>query len=143
MIIMLKNLLFSVAIAAMLSCGQYEPLSNYEPKSQQEQALKKTLLEFEQGVNSRDSKKVENLIHERASLMTGRERKVLSKAAYRKILPVRLAENPPIALGTPKISVRGDKAEVRIYTTRGDHRGLTVFYMKLENKKWYIQGWKY
>ena len=101
------------------------------------------MLEFQNGVNTLDSKKVENLIHEKASIMTGRDRKILSKAEYIKILPKRLAENPSIALGKPKMTVSGDKAEVKIYMARGDFNALVVFNMKLENNKWYIQGWKY
>jgi hypothetical protein len=76
-------------------------------------------------------------------MMTGRERKILSRAEYIKVLPKRLAENPPIALGKPKITISGDKAEVKIYMARGDFNSLVVFNMKLENNKWYIQGWKY
>ena len=155
---MVKHLVFAIAITAILSCGQNEPLTNYEPKSTQEQALKGILLDFEDGVNTRDSKKIGNLIHEKASMMTGRERKILSRAEYIKVLPKRLAENPPIALGKPKITISGDKAEVKIYMARGDFNSLVVFNMKLENNeaprsklpgikakanKWYIQGWKY
>ena len=140
---MVKHLVFAIAITAILSCGQNEPLTNYEPKSTQEQALKGILLDFEDGVNTRDSKKTGNLIHEKASMMTGRERKILSRAEYIKVLPKRLAENPPIELGKPKITISGDKAEVKIYMARGDFNSLVVFNMKLENNKWYIQGWKY
>ena len=140
---MVKHLVFAIAITAILSCGQNEPLTNYEPKSTQEQALKGILLDFEDGVNTRDSKKIGNLIHEKASMMTGRERKILSRVEYIKVLPKRLAENPPIALGKPKITISGDKAEVKIYMARGDFNSLVVFNMKLENNKWYIQGWKY
>ena len=140
---MVKHLVFAIAITAILSCGQNEPLTNYEPKSTQEQALKGILLDFEDGVNTRDSKKIGNLIHKKASMMTGRERKILSRAEYIKVLPKRLAENPPIALGKPKITISGDKAEVKIYMARGDFNSLVVFNMKLENNKWYIQGWKY
>jgi hypothetical protein len=140
---MVKHLVFAIAITAILSCGQNEPLTNYEPKSTQEQALKGILLDFEDGVNTRDSKKIGNLIHEKASMMTGRERKILSRAEYIKVLPKRLAQNPPIALGKPKITISGDKAEVKIYMARGDFNSLVVFNMKLENNKWYIQGWKY
>lgn len=132
---MVKHLVFAIAITAILSCGQNEPLTNYEPKSTQEQALKSILLDFEDGVNTRDSKKIGNLIHEKASMMTGRERKILSRAEYIKVLPKRLAENPPIALGKPKITISGDKAEVKIYMARGDFNSLVVFNMKLENNK--------
>ena len=75
--------------------------------------------------------------------MTGRNRTILSKAEYIKILPKRLAENPSIALGKPKMTVSGDKAEVKIYMARGDYNSLVIFNMSLENNKWYIQSWQY
>ena len=100
--IKLKCFVFTIVITAILSCGQNEPLTNYEPKSPQEKALKSILLDFQEGVNTLDSKKIQNLIHDKASIMTGRDRKTLSKAEYIKILPKRLAENPPIEIGKPQ-----------------------------------------
>ena len=140
---MIKNLAFIMIIAVIASCGRDEPLSNYEPKSPREQALKTVLLDFQDGVNTLDAKKIENLIHEKASIMLGRERKIISKREYSKILPERLAGNPQIALGKPKMKVSGDSAEVKIYMSRGNRISLVVFNMKLDNNKWYIQGWKY
>ena len=142
-VIMMKQLVFFIVITVIASCGQNEPLTNYEPKSPQEQALKIILLDFQDGVSTLDAKKIESLIHPKASLMTGRERKTLSKEEYVKILPKRLAGNPSIALGKPKMTVSGDKAEVKIYMTRGNYNGLVVYNMILEDNKWYIQGWKY
>jgi len=141
----MKGAMISLALVAsvLLSCGQNEPLTSYEPKSKQEEALKKVLLEFQDGVNTLDSKKIENLIHENASLMTGRDRKMYSRVEYVKILPKRLTDNPPIAFGKPKMSVSGDTAEVKIYMTRGNYNGLVTYSMKQENNKWYIQSWKY
>ena len=81
-VIMMKQLVFFIVITVIASCGQNEPLTNYEPKSPQEQALKSILLDFQDGVNTLDSKKVDKLIHEKASIMTGRDRKILSKAEY-------------------------------------------------------------
>ena len=52
---MVKHLVFAIAVTAILSCGQNEPLANYEPKSPQEQALKNILLDFQDGVNTLDS----------------------------------------------------------------------------------------
>ncbi len=140
---MLKRLAFVSIIFALLSCGRNEPLSTYEPKSPQEAALKSSLLIFEQSVNTCNAEEIEDLIHEKASIMIGRERKILSKSEYIKILPQRLADNPSIALGKPKIKVTGNKAEVKIYLTRGDFNGLIVYNMVLENNKWYIENWKY
>ena len=140
---MLKHLILAIVITTTLSCGQNEPLTLYEPESVQEQALKTVLLDLQDGVNTRDSKKIENLIHEDASIMTSRDRKILSKAEYIKILPKRLADNSPIALGKPKMAISDDSAEVKIYMTRGNYNGLVVYNMRLEDNKWYIQSWKY
>jgi hypothetical protein len=41
------------------------------------------------------------------------------------------------------MTVSGDKAEVKIYMTRGNYNGLVVYNMILEDSKRYIQGWKY
>ena len=140
---MLKHLVIAVALTALLSCGQNTPLAEYEPKSPQELALKNVLSDFQDGVNKRDSKKVASFIHEKASIMLGRDRKIFSKEEYVKILPQRLAENPSIALGKPKMTVSDDNAEVKIYMARGDNNTLIIFNMRLENDKWRIQSWEY
>ena len=140
---MLRHLIFALLTSAILSCGQNEPLADFEPKSPQEQALKNILLEFQDGVNDRNYDKIRHLIHEEALLITGRDRKSASKAEYIKTLPKRLAENPPIALGKPKIKVLDDIAEVKIYMTCGNYNGLVVFNMKQDNNTWYIQSWRY
>ena len=72
------------------------PLAEYTPSSGQETALKSILLDFQDGVNRRDAAKVAGLISEDASLMVGRERRLLSKPEYVKVLPQRLMDNPPI-----------------------------------------------
>ncbi len=133
----------ALAVTAILSCGQNEPLADYAPKSPQEQALKNILLDFQEGVNTLDSDKIADLIYEKAAIMTGRDRKIVTRSEYIKILPQRLAENPPVSLGKPKMAFSGDQAEVKIYMTRGDYSGLIVFDMMLDNNKWYIQSWKY
>jgi hypothetical protein len=131
------------ASSAILSCGQDTPLAAYEPESPHEQELKKILLEFQDGVKAKNADKVKSLLSENASIMVGRDRKILSKKEYVEILPERLAENPPISFGKPKMTVNGDKAEVRIYVTRGDSNFLVVYDLQFENDKWYIHSWSY
>lgn len=138
------DILFLMCVsAAVLSCGQDTPLADYEPTSLQEQELKKTLLEFQDGVNSKDSDKIKNLLSEDASIMVGRERKILSKKEYAGILPDRLAENSSISFGKPKMTVTGGQAEVKIYVDRGDSNFLVVYDLRFENDKWRIHGWSY
>ncbi len=140
---MIKSFAAAVIVITIISCGKDEPIANYEPKAPEEKALLNVLLDFQDGVNRRDAVKIINLIHENALIMTGRERKLLTKAEYFNILPKRLADNPPIALGKPKMAISGSQAEVKAYITRGEYRGLLVFNMKRVDNKWYIQGWKY
>ena len=139
----LKLLIAAVMMTALISCGRDEPLSDYKTKSPQETALKKVLLEFQDGVNRKDADKVSSLIHANAELMVGRERRILSRPAYIEVLPKRLAENPDIAFGKPKMKIENEAAEVRIYMTRGNYNGLVVYHMRLQNDRWYILSWRY
>ena len=41
------------------------------------------------------------------------------------------------------MTVSGDKAEIKIYMTRGNYNALVVFNMISENNKWYLESWKY
>ena len=104
----------------VMSCDTDTPLAEYTPSSDQEATVKNVLLDFEDGVNRRDVKKVGSLIHKDATLILGRERRRLSKSDYVKILPQRLADQPPISLGRPKMNLSGNTADVRIYMKRGD-----------------------
>jgi hypothetical protein len=136
-------LFFSIAIAHLVACGQNEPLAIYQPKSAQEQALKSVLLAFENGVKNQDSQKIADLLHATASVMVGRERQMLNRNAYLKILPERLRDSPAASMGKPKMDIKGDQAEVKIYMKRGNNNTLVVFNFIREVNKWYIQSWQY
>ena len=138
-IIMLLGLL----VCTIISCGTDTPLAEYIPSSDQEAGVKKVLLDFQDAVNRRDPEKVAGLIHEDAILMLGRERNRFSKPDYLKILPQRLTDQPPIALGRPKIDMKGDSADVRIYMTRGSFRFLVTYHLARDDHQWAISGWTY
>ena len=138
--VLLGVLLLSITI---ISCGTDTPLAEYPPTTDQEAAVKGVLLGFEDGVNRREVKKVAGLIHEDAILMLGRERHQLSKSDYLKILSQRLADQPPIFLGRPKMTLSGNTADVRIYMIRGDARMLVTFHLMRDDHLWAISGWTY
>jgi hypothetical protein len=139
----LLHVLIAIVLSTTLSCGQDTPLAEFNPNSQQEEALKILLLNLQDGINRKDSNKIADLLHENASIMIGRNREIVSKAEYIKILPQRLAESPTFAFGKPKISVSDTKAEVNIYIVRGNIRFLITYDMQFDNNKWYIKSWKY
>jgi len=139
-----KGAVFSVLlICAVISCDTDTPLADYVPTSEQEAALKSILLDFQDGVNRRDAAKVAGLIHEDATLMVGRNRQRFSKSEYLKVLPRRLRDNPPIALGKPKMAATDNTADVRIYMTRGNARSLITFHLAYADRRWTISGWTY
>lgn len=135
--------LLGLLVYTIMSCGTDTPLGEYTPSSDQEAAVKNVLLDFQEGVNRRDTGKVADLIHEEATLILGRERQRHSKSDYIKILPRRLADQPPIAFGRPKMDMKGDKADVRVYLTRGDARILVTYHLRRDDHRWTISGWAY
>ena len=136
-------LLSGLLLCAIFACGTDTPLSEFTPTSKQEAAVKKLLLEFEDGVNRQNAAKVAGLIHKDAVLTLGRERNRVSKADYVNILPQRLADQPPIALGRPKMDIKNDTADVRIYLSRGSGRFLITYHLRRDDHQWAISGWTY
>ena len=130
-------------MCTILSCGTDTPLAEYVPSSHQEAAVKTMLLDFQDSVNRRDAKRVAGFIHEDAALMLGREHNRLSKSDYVKMLPRRLADQPPIALGRPKMKMKGDMADIHIYMARGDACFLVTYHLKRDDHRWTISGWTY
>ncbi len=135
--------LLGLLVCTFLFCGTDTPLSEYVPSSDQEAAVKDVLLDFQDGVNRREAQRVAALIHENATLMLGRERNRLSKSDYIKILPQRLADQPPIALGRPKMDIKSNAADVHIYLTRGNARVLITYHLTRNDDRWTISGWTY
>ena len=141
--IMIKHFTLGITWVLLVSCGQNEPLATYVPKSPQEKALKAVLLSFEDNVKNQDSKNLADLLHTSASVMVGRERQMLGKDAYLKILPQRLRDNPPVVMGNPKMKIADNQAEVKIYMKRGNNNTLVVFNFLRESERWFIQSWRY
>ena len=136
---------FAVLLAVFLfflsACDA--PLTSYEPDSAEKQSVKQVLLDFERGVNERSADKVAALLHPDARIMIGNERTVVSRDDYLRILPQRLLESPAVGLGTPKIALNGNRADVRIYMTRGDAKLLMVFHLLSDAGRWQIESWEY
>jgi len=132
-----------ILLATLISCGQDPPIAEYDAQSPDERALKSLFLELQEGVNKKNTKMVAELIHDEALLMVGRDRQWFTKQQYTRLLPNRLAENPPIYLGRPKMTVNGDSAEVRLYLTRGSGRFLIVYRLRRDDGQWKIAAWEY
>jgi len=87
---------------------------DYEPKSQDEVEIKALLVDMETKWKNLDKPGYLALMSDDAKIMYGRERKIVSKAEYAKLLPERMKELGPMKFGTPEINVTGDTATVKL-----------------------------
>ena len=123
--------------------GCVTTLKDYKPKSSVEEPIKVVLVMYENEWNKHNEAGVLALFHDRAKVMYGRERNIASKKEYANILPERMAASPTIKLSAPKISITGDKADVKATLSTGQFQTSITFYLVREKSKWLIMSWKY
>jgi hypothetical protein len=122
--------------------GCASTLKDYQPKSSEEEAIKMTLVAFESAWNKYDWQHVLSLLHENAQLMTGGEKRIVSKKEYAAILRKRM-ELFHAKLYEPTISVTGDNASVKLRFDTGQSINQFTFQMIRVNNKWLIIRWEY
>jgi len=123
--------------------GCVATLKDYKPKSSVEEEIKIVLVMYENEWNKHDKTGVLALFHDRANIMYGGERNIASKKEYVNILPERMAASPTIKLSAPKMSITGDKADVKVTLSTGKFQPSITFYLVREKSKWLIMSWKY
>ena len=123
--------------------GCVATLKDYKPKSSVEEEIKIVLVMYENEWNKHNEAGVLALFHDRAKVMYGRERNIASKKEYVNILPKRIAANPTIKLSAPKMSITGDKADVKVTLSLGQYQSPITFCLVREKGKWLIMSWKY
>ncbi len=138
----LAPILFITIMLFSVGCEK-PPLKNFEPRTPTESAIKDTLIAFRDSANNRNAKGVLGVIHQSAQLMVGREREIISKEEYARVLPTRLVDNPGFELSVPKIDISGSKANVRVYMARGGSNYLFTINMVCENQNCLMTNWEY
>jgi hypothetical protein len=123
--------------------GCVTTIQTYEPKTPDELPIKELLINWETTWNSHDVNGNLVLYNDKARIMYGKDRKIATKAEYVEILPERMKAHPSIKLGTPRIEVSGDKADVWVSMSMGSFKSQTTFHLAMENSTWSIMSWKY
>lgn len=118
-------------------------LKDYKPKNVDEEAIKMILVTLESAWNKHDPQGVLPLLHKDAQLMTGMERRIVSKKEYAVILLERMADVLTIKFYRPTISIAGDKASVEVPAKAESLRIQFVFHMIREENKWFIMKMEY
>lgn len=131
-------------LISIMLFGCAATLKDYKPKSSEEEAIKVVLVSFESAWNTHDVQGVLAVLHEKGKFMTGREKKIVSKKEYADILPSRFLELPTMTIGTPKINIAGDKAEVNASVDFVKFKIPSfIYHMVKKNNKWLIMSWEY
>ena len=110
--------------------------------SEAEKSIKQTLFDYAKAWNKKDVKGVIALYHDDADIMTGKDKNMVSKIQYEKILPNRW-KHGKIKFGVPKIEITGDKAKVNVKATFKRFDANFTYYMVLQGNSWLIMLQKY
>ena len=113
-----------------------------EDVSGAEKSIKQTLSNYAEAWNKKDVKGVISFYHDNADIMTGKEKKMVSKQQYEQILPNKWKFGK-IKFGVPKIKVTRDKANVKVKATFKRFDANFTYAMVLQDNSWLIMVQKY
>jgi ketosteroid isomerase-like protein len=127
-------------IKALIKTGGSVPSLEARPVSPDEEAIKAILKNYENAWNKKDADGVIAFYHQKARIMTGKNRDIVSRKHYRKILPDRFKTAKFLYFGVSRMKIVGDKAKVKVkMKMTGSGSVIVVTYsMVRQNGKWLI-----
>jgi hypothetical protein len=126
----------SVLTILIILCGcAATTIQSYQPKSPEEMQIKELILKWESTWNNHDVPGNLALWNDKAQIMYGSNRQIVSKKEYTSILPERMRAIPSLIVKIDAIKVSGNTAEAS--------SSLATFYLIKENDRWSIMNWKY
>ena len=132
-------------IKALIKTGGSIPSLEARPVSPDEEAIKAILKDYENAWNKKDTDGVVAFYHQKARIMTGKNRNLVSRKHYRKILPDRFKTAKSLYFGVPRMKIVGDKAKVKVKmkATGSDMVMVITLSMVRQNGKWLIVKLRY
>lgn len=127
----------------MIGVAYAGSLEDYKPKSSDEEAIVALLKKNQETWNNGDANSWMTLWHENAKIMYGRERTIATKNEYQKIIKDRMAAQPSIKFGDPKITVSGNEAVAKTLMQLGSRSSPMTFTLLKQNERWLFTSWKY
>lgn len=123
--------------------GCVSTLKGYNPKNADEAQIKDLLVKWERTWNKGDVPGHLALWNDNAKIMYGKARKIATKKEYAAILPERMHANPSISLGSPTITITGNKADVDVNMSIGSYQSPVTYHLIKEKGEWSIVSWNY
>jgi ketosteroid isomerase-like protein len=126
--------------------GYAGALKDYNARSQDEEEIKTLLLYWQNSGNNGDVKALLSTLTDDFQIhhdIGGSREQVENKKQYGEGLPARMKRNPTVIIGSPNITVTGDKATVKaVLDTTRKHLKAT-FDLQRQNRNWIIRAIKY
>jgi len=124
-----------IVLLAIAGCVTSE--KQVKSESPDEIAIRELVQSLEEAWNAGDKDIYLSFWHEQGKIKVGRERKVMSKSEYAKLLPDRM-QNNPLTLSNPKIKVNGDKATAKMKLDTGGNSFPFSLNLVRENDQWLV-----
>jgi len=105
--------------------------------------IKSALADYEKAWNDKDADGVIAIYHDDAQIMTGREKKIVTKEKYKSIIPDRRSRFGKIRFGETKIDLKDNKAKVNVPAEFKKIKVDYTFYMVQKDDKWLIMVQEY
>ncbi|MBW1856015.1 MAG: nuclear transport factor 2 family protein [Deltaproteobacteria bacterium] len=105
-------------------------------------SIKNTLSGYQKAWNKKDTQKVISYYHDGATIMTGRERKFVTKKEYEKIVPSKYKYGK-IKFHEPKITIKENAAEVSVKASFKKLKVKYEFLMVPKGEQWLIRVQEY
>ena len=129
-------------LAVFTGCAE-QTLRGSDPKSPEETAITEVLVRFQDALNARDAKALEQVLHDDLKAMIDRNRRIVSKSAYLEDVARRMAGRSASVFGPPKITIIGQRAGIAIVMRSGTVSTAMTFEMVREEGRWLILSWRY
>jgi hypothetical protein len=134
-------LLMMLVWISLTSCAVTS--KDYELTNREELSIISVLIAFEESYNKKHQDKFLSLIADEAQIMWGKERNIVSKAEFTKILPEGFEAISTIRISRPKIKIDGNIATVQAEWQANSFYTQSLFKLKKFRWKWLILAISY
>ena len=136
-----KHLIYLTSIlnAGILFFGCFAGLNQYQPRSVEEEAVIKVVMEHGRTWNENDVSGFLATYHENARIEIGCDGQLLSKNDFATRISQLMSDYPTVKLVNPSVDVSQTNAVVKVTSTEmGDENHIFKIEMLKEKDQWYI-----
>jgi hypothetical protein len=132
-----------LSLVILLPCCAGITLKDYEPKSQEEESIKSTLLAYEKAWNNQSKAELLPLLHEDFVIWAGKKRRIIfTKARYAFYLRDIFVRYRYLTFGSPTLGVREEQATAHLPVSIDGRTYQSTFRLVKQTGRWFILEWE-